>query len=209
MAGSDEEDGYSDDDLDALPPNDFLELQQLAIQSTQKQRANGKLELPNQHGRSAHVPISARDSVNPQKTFPQEPSSDYGNIDDEILDGDILEVNNERRPQPFSDGQTTSAFREATQRESWRQQRYGAPNRLQQPYQPSDGLQKQAANTLQQRLDLEDSGYTENQNDELMLDAPYERNQLQDTSQVEDIDTLQTKVAEVSISFPTIGIGIR
>ena len=203
MADTDEEDGYSDDDLDALPHNDFLELEQHAIQSKQAQPdrlAINKLQLLDQYSLSKHHPDQGRNSAIPQKhRFTQEQSSDYGDIDDEILDGGISENKSGKGKQPFGRDLDLRNVDEATLQESWRQQRYGAPHRLPKSYQPRNDFQRQATIAFQQRSGLEDSGYAQKGIDEVMLDAPAleEEDPLQARSQVEDVDALQAKVAEV------------
>lgn len=144
MQEVDEGDGYSDDDLDALPADAFQELQQNAIRSTQQLRAKDQLVSPPGFGEGSSK------SEDPRRVFgslavsgnalykapapisSNQASSDYGDFDDEMLDGEIFDaaeepvILNERmggfvaRPPGIS-----------TQREQWRQQRYGAPSRPQ------------------------------------------------------------------------------
>ena len=144
MQEVDEGDGYSDDDLDALPADAFQELQQNAIRSTQQLRANDQLIPPPGFGQGSSK------SEDPSRVFgnlavsgnalykapvpitSNQASSDYGDFDDEMLDGEIFDaaeepvILNERmggfvaRPPGIS-----------TQREQWRHQRYGAPSRPQ------------------------------------------------------------------------------
>ena len=93
-----EDDDYHDDDLDALPDHAFHELQENAIQSTQRPSLNAQVHLPTL-GRSISLAgdlggpsggVSASHVVK-QPAF-QAPSSDYGNFDDEMLDGEIFDA---------------------------------------------------------------------------------------------------------------------
>ena len=96
MNGIEEDDGYSDDELDELPVNDFHELQQEAIRSTQQPQLVGRSYHP--HGnynatsntrQSAHDELSVDDNCT---SYPHQPSSDYGDFDDEMLDGEIFDA---------------------------------------------------------------------------------------------------------------------
>ena len=129
-----EEDPYSDDDLDALPDNAFHELEENAFKSTQ-QAANVAPHLPafKSPPRPNEVSLAGgfgRLSVAPEVTIrrPQHglpPSSDYGDFDDEMLDGEIF--NAAEQPGPVAAIQHEERpwhIGESTQRELWRQQRY-------------------------------------------------------------------------------------
>ena len=133
-----EDDAYSDDDLDALPANDFHELQEDAFKFTQQHKEsitqgmsrNAQLapsELAEGFGR---LPGSA-DGAAHYKGL-QESSSDYGDLNDELLDGEIfngaehLTANEHVRSAVLSG--------ESTQREQWRQKRYGRPPEVITPY---------------------------------------------------------------------------
>lgn len=124
--------GYSDDDLDALPDNAFDELQQLAIESTQRPIDRARLPegRPGLQSAADSPAGDTRPSAVGQGTLsypkgPLDPSSDYGDIDDEMLDGEIfdgreqpaLAAKYERRAQqePLS---------ESSRREQFRRQRY-------------------------------------------------------------------------------------
>ena len=112
MAGSDD-DGFSDDDLDALTAHDFYQLQENAIRSTQA--AAKAVES------SAAIPHSFAKPVD-------QPSSDYGEIDDDlILNEDLLDDQNEgfvEPPPPATNYVNRAVPGESTQREQWRQNRY-------------------------------------------------------------------------------------
>lgn len=131
MADTDEDDGFSDDDLDALPSDAFLELQQDALRSTQQPTSHteGSIHRPGVHGLTSgleHVNIRRQNTTDHE--YPVQPSSDYGDLDEEMLDGEILDAGS----QPAITGQQGNALAprivsENTAREQWRQQRYGAP----------------------------------------------------------------------------------
>jgi len=146
-----EDDGYSDEDLDALPDYAFHELQANAVRSTQQpvtrpqlptvsQSRAGSLGLIGQHGQSDRG--GALNQFIAQRAPPQ-PSSDYGDIDDEMLDGEIIDA--AEQPSLAAEHEIKTAERQAgesTQREQWRQQRYAHPQpsvgaqRIQQPERP-------------------------------------------------------------------------
>ncbi|KAL8964554.1 MAG: hypothetical protein Q9183_004375, partial [Haloplaca sp. 2 TL-2023] len=134
----DEDDGYSDDDLDALPHDTFHQLQQDAFISTkQTSRPNNGLGNPNSR-LQAKVSGAIAGGVERQSVagnypsfdqeFPQHPSSDYGDLDDEMLDGEIYDAAVESRIDPIQASRAAGLpYGESTQREQWRQQRYGVP----------------------------------------------------------------------------------
>ena len=132
-----EDEGYSDDDLDALPDHTFHELQEKAFSSTQQPIARPQLPAlrqPSRHdapalaggfGRLAVAGPSAH-TGNPHDF--QTPSSDYGDFDDEMLDGEIFDA--AELPNIAARYDTRAIDErvgETTQREHWRQQRYGLP----------------------------------------------------------------------------------
>lgn len=131
MADTDEDDGFSDDDLDALPSDTFLELQQDAIRSTQQpnSHAQGGNHRPGLRGVAEdfeHVKIRNQNAT--EHDYPVQPSSDYGDLDEDMLDGEILDAG----AQSAVIGQQGNAVAPKVvggnpQREQWRQQRYGAP----------------------------------------------------------------------------------
>lgn len=130
-----EDDGYSDDDLDALPDNAFHELQENAIRSTQ-QPVDNRVKLPTFKSPRTRgiasglgrMPVGGRDGDDGQPDDSHQASSDYGDFDDEMLDGEIFDAAGQpvldSYHERFSIGQFTG---EKTQREQWRQQQYGAP----------------------------------------------------------------------------------
>ena len=93
MNGIEEDDGYSDDDLDELPVHDFHELQQEAIRSTQQPQS--VVHPHSNYNATGNTRQTARDelSVDDNGTsYRHQPSSDYGDFDDEMLDGEIFEA---------------------------------------------------------------------------------------------------------------------
>ena len=124
-------DDYSDDDLDALPVDTFHELQQNAIQSTQQPKSYGANAHPGA-GKFAKLGISA-DEPNNFNTWnhPQQLSSDYGDFDDEMLDGEIFDTAEE--PGPVAGVQRaimSNPNEESMQSEGFRQSRFIAPSHL-------------------------------------------------------------------------------
>ena len=103
MQEVDEGDGYSDDDLDALPADAFQELQQNAIRSTQQQDHNEPRNLPLGPGQGLSGNGDSRRGIGnlgasgnafyktTSPVHPQQASSDYGDFDD-LLDGEIFDA---------------------------------------------------------------------------------------------------------------------
>ena len=128
MDGIEEDEGYSDDDLDALPIDTFQELQQDAIRSTQQVLASQQFQRP-----PVKQPVSIngglggfdRLSLGQYGAGAQQlPSSDYGDFDDEMLDGEIFDTAAE---QPSLLGNHVNTHQPAggsTQKEAWRHQGY-------------------------------------------------------------------------------------
>ena len=144
MQEVDEGDGYSDDDLDALPADAFQELQQNAIRSTQQTNPRDQLIPPREFVRGLSESEDTRRgfgnlavSSNAFYKAPAPPpshqaSSDYGDFDDEMLDGEIFNAAEEPVIlQERIGGFVSGPPGPNTQREQWRQQRYGAPSRPQ------------------------------------------------------------------------------
>ena len=134
------EDGYSDDDLDALPDHAFDELQENAVKSTQQPATHAQIPaLKDQRKPQAidlavgfgQVSIGATGGQKlGQRALPP-PSSDYGDFDDEMLDGEVLDGDALNTPPVFNASTAHDIFvadrlaGESTQRENWRQDRYG------------------------------------------------------------------------------------
>ena len=131
MDGIEEDDGYSDDDLDALPVHHFHELQQDAIRSTQQPRPLRQIQPPYvTHGKSITDGLGGLEQISIHgnggaTSFSHQQSSDYGDFDDEMLDGQIFDTAEEPTILPDA-GHTLKPVGESTQREQWRQKRYGA-----------------------------------------------------------------------------------
>lgn len=145
----DGDDGYSDDDLDALADDTFHRLEEHAITSTQ-QVAQGnhaffpphgwphnKASMPLASGLE-RLPVGSGLGLQEDFDYPQQPSSDYGEMDDELLDGEIYDAAEEPGVNAIQASRAAHiSYRESTQREHWRQQRYAIP-----PVQPESGPQR-------------------------------------------------------------------
>lgn len=99
MQELDEEDGYSDDDLDALPVHALQELQQNAIISTQNASGHGNTSYSTRTSLPRPIGLTVGLGKYPSNTdnYPPQPSSDYGDfddgmLDDEMLDGEIIDA---------------------------------------------------------------------------------------------------------------------
>ena len=135
------DDAYSDNDLDALPDNDFGQLEENAIRFSQ-QPARPKVAPRLPPFKSPHRPIRhpltgahGSLSVPPaavlgrQQNGLHELSSDYGDFDDEMLDGEIFDAAEEpSRAAAIQSNEYYGNVSESTQSEQWRQQRYGQPS---------------------------------------------------------------------------------
>lgn len=181
MAENDEEDFFSDDDLDTLPVQALEELEQKAVFSTQH-----------------HV------------DYNRQPSSDYGNFDDEALEAALIDAEEPPAiPNAAEQYLENKVAEGVTQREQWRRDRYGVG----QTYR-GDAEQQQRAQGLQghfQRAPQEakDNGY-------LDLDMTIESRKLplqgmgvvqSITGQGEEVNELQAKIAEVGfhLAFQHLG----
>ena len=163
MQEVDEVEGYSDDDLDLLPIDAFQELQENAIQSSQRQEASEGAKLSKEYKRLSIKPkattgplSTAAGGKSPRKIHTSfhlaQPSSDYGDFDDEMLDGEVVDAaldpsiitspENRYEREPIR-----SLAGEGTQREKWRLQGY--------PAQPQS-RQAQVDYKLPQRAGLDD-----------------------------------------------------
>ena len=202
-----EDEGYSDDDLDALPDHTFYELQEKAFSSTQQPIARPQLPVlrqPSRHdppvlssgfGRLAGAGASVH-AGNPQDF--QTPSSDYGDFDDEMLDGEIFDA---AELPNLAAGYDTRAIDgrvgETTQREQWRQQRYGLPP----PDARTPGQrtrQQGAAHISRPNVALPNAKYND-----VQIRGPV-RNDARDSipepfQGVADVEVLQAQVQKVSV----------
>lgn len=147
-----EDDDYSDDDLDALPDNAFHQLQENAIRSTQQPSLSAQVQLPTIEpstglaGSLERLPVvgPAVHTAN-QHTF-LAPSSDYGDFDEDMLDGEIFDAAEDpalaARYEACSDGNKPEEY---SQREKWRLQRYGANQRRSGPVEAQQGVNQHGA----------------------------------------------------------------
>ena len=122
-----EDDDYSDDDLDALPAHTLHQLQEHAIQSTQQPSLSAQVQLPSIDepiglaGGLGRLPVARPTGHVASQHALHAPSSDYGDFDEEMLDGEIFDAAEE--PGDFS------------QIQQWRLQRYGANQHYAEPMQ--------------------------------------------------------------------------
>lgn len=152
----DDEDGYSDDDLDALPHDEFSELQNYAIRSTQQTSLETRFAASTNNAvrseeRNLRIPSVAANSTSKRtgaiQDYSNQPSSDYGDFDEEMPDGEILDTAEEPGTNAIKESRAaTLPVGEATQREQWRQQRYARPQyqQIQEPSLPHMGKDVQA-----------------------------------------------------------------
>ena len=202
MDGIEEDDGYSDDDLDALPVQAFQELQQDAIRSTQQPRALGKDPLPyvNRDGATnGRLGAFEKLSIDHQgNSYAHQPSSDYGDFDDEMLDGEIFDAAEEPSILP-EESNTVRVLGESTQREQWMQQGYGDPSagtRLQNLHAVSVGRSGTQAPRFAQHGGREPGA---------LLSSPEQRDQIpiKPVKSPAISESLQAKIDEVRIILAT------
>lgn len=132
-----EDDGYSDDDLDALPDHAFHELQEKAFRSTQQPVARPQLpalrqasrqDPPGLAGGFGRLSVAGASNHADNSHNYQTPSSDYGDFDDEMLDGEIFDAaEHPNLAARYDIRAVEEKAGETTQREHWRQQRYRLP----------------------------------------------------------------------------------
>ena len=149
-----EDDDYFDDDLDALPDHAFHQMQQNAIQSTQQPSLSAQVQLPTveQPNATHHrgLPIRDPSSCAAHQSAFQAPSSDYGDFDENMLEGEIFDATEEpalaTRPKVCVRGKELGEF---SPKEQWRLQRYAANQRNSEPAAPQHRkFQQQAAGML-------------------------------------------------------------
>ena len=154
-----DDDDYSDDDLDALPGNTLHKLQEDAIRYTQQPLQRPQLPTVGHASRPGPAEIASGfgrmsvdrnlDNTYDPHALPQA-SSDYGDFDDEMLDGEIFDAAEEPSlAARFEVPSNVQKIGEQTQREQWRQQRYGVPppNRGTSTYE-QNGNQRITANGI-------------------------------------------------------------
>lgn len=131
MEGTEEDDGYSDDDLDTLPVHAFQELQQNAIRSTQQPQVHEQGQMPYPalvvvaNGR---LGISEQPSIAANgNNYTHQPSSDYGDFDGEMLDGEIFDAT-EQQSILLGESKPLRVADENAYMEPWTQREYGGPS---------------------------------------------------------------------------------
>ena len=155
MDGIEEDDGYSDDDLDALPIHAFHELQQDAIRSTQQPRAFQHHQAPSVKQAAIFGNIGAFDRLSVDDyggNTQQQPSSDYGDFDDEMLDGEIFDTAAEQPNLLQSQLHHLSPSKERTPGEPWRQLHHKA-SPPSQPYHLQQAIAGQRVNSISKGLE--------------------------------------------------------
>ena len=204
MAGTDGEDGYSDDDLDALETEDFLELQQRALQSTQRPRQALTAESQNHvlppvisapPGFTRQQEVENTSSGLRAQAYPNNTSSDYGDLDDEVLDAGLLDDPTELLASKPANYALQLAVGENTQREQWRQQRFSIAQQSGAPVQVRRDDQTRPAFSLPERNrgPSRDSGHCVNEHE--MLDEGDVEPPLDE--QEHSVDALHTEIEEV------------
>jgi hypothetical protein len=140
MDDNDEDEIYADVGFDSLPQDELLLLEQNAIRATQHQQdltdGSGYLKIPpHAYSRQPSNETNLGNQTlrkSPLAAFraPSQPaSSDYGELDPGELDAALLGDFDE--PVPVEEKEEVDTARlpgAATQRDQWRQQRYGRPN---------------------------------------------------------------------------------
>ena len=194
MADVDEEQGYSDDDLDALPSDTFLELQQDAIRFTQQPNSATTIRaaVPNPSSTKTstdHSTSANRASLRVKRNPLALPSSDYGELDEAVFEGETIDIaDDDVINDGFENIGPQQAVGEHTQREQWRQQRYGQPLQQHMPRIQLDGAR---------------DGGPENgqfEEDDEMLDQPYsaeETDQPRTMHKDTTVEALQVQVQQV------------
>lgn len=202
-----EGDGYSDDDLDALPDHAFHELQENAVRSTQQPKSRVQLPAFTHSLRPEAVGIAAgfdRLTVGGLVSnasgarLPQQPSSDYGDFDDEMLEGEIFDAAEQPALAAEYEGNAVQGQTgKSTQREQCRQQRYSLPPQSVGASSHYQGTQ-QAANTSSRVHGVASAVKSSNLEDRSSIHAglhnPVIQPLVQETS---DSDSLQAQVQKV------------
>ena len=208
MADIDEDDGFLDDDLDALISQDFLELQQRALRSTQQQKPTFPA-VPRLQEISHTMPVgsgrrSPRGSIDGKsrplaQAYTDNPSSDYGDLDDEVLDAGLLDVSRDPLHTAIANAAGHRPQGESTQREQWRQQRYAGPSNLLRP----DQVQSASTGKHSQSITGDDHNArteTDLEDEEELLEAPDQIVEPVLGAATDHVDDLQAKIVEVTES---------
>ena len=122
MAGTAGDEEYSDDDLDALPPDAYEELQEKAYHFTQQ--AARPVSAAGSLVRSGNIETVSSSTYAQLARAREHLSSEYGDLDEEILDLDLEDAVVETVEEPTRRPTAFAHFGESTQREQWRKQRY-------------------------------------------------------------------------------------
>lgn len=203
----DEEDGYSDDDLDALPVDAFHELQQNAIRSTQPPEYHDKsahpigtpVQLPGPVGRIAvHGNLDNASKTSFARTYAQQPSSDYGDFDDEMLDGEIFDAAEE--PAYITarkDVVVGSPIGGSTHREEVRQQCLDETSRLREHGWDRHPYGDSATSNLLQRHEARTDGFEDHAGAMLLAHEKAYEPHAQPTGKRTAVDELQAQIQEV------------
>ncbi|KAI9825519.1 MAG: hypothetical protein M1819_000511 [Sarea resinae] len=171
MADIDDDDFFTDDDLDALPANALEDLEQKAFESTQQRAVNAHATSLHSHHTTDKFNALSRDQASLQPPHrqphagqsglhgryqPQEPSSDYGEFEDEALEAGFLDAAEPVReaPAPFVGGN----IGDVNQREQWPQLR-DAGNENHQVLQPQQGYPTPHQLRGNHQHHLKDSGF--------------------------------------------------
>ena len=208
MADIDGDEGFLDDDLDALISQDFLELQRRAIHSTQQQKPTAPAVQRLQDISHARPVSSTRRSPRGvidgnsrplAQAYKDNPSSDYGDLDDEVLDAGLLDV---QRDPIHANLVSAGGLRqgENTQREQWRNQRYSNPSNLMRPVQPQSALSGQYNHDIRGGNQNALAQGTTSDDEEEMLDVPEQIDELVVGVTANPVDELEAKIAEVTES---------
>ena len=201
-----EEDDYSDDDLDALPDHAFHQLQENAIQSTQRPSLCAQVQLPTikqsrglagDHGRLS-VEVAASQSAR-QHAF-QAPSSDYGDFDDEMLDGEIFDAAEEptlaARYEAIADEKEPGKH---APREQWGLQRYGANRFKTGPIEAQQFAHQQGAVGEPLVNDNEFRGPNAKGHGGRVLHVENQNSTSQPAQEITDVNALQAQVQKVGL----------
>lgn len=207
MQEVDEGDGYSDDDLDALPVDTFHELQQNAIRSTQPPEYHDDLAHPvgrpvqllGPAGRIAdHGNVENASNTPITRTYAHQPSSDYGDFDDEMLDGEILDAAEEPVIITGREGGVVGRpIGESTQREEFRQQRFGETSRIRDYEWDQHPYGDRAASNLGQSPGFRRDGFENHDGTMFFTHQNVHESRAQPTGIPPAVDSLQAQIQKV------------
>lgn len=207
MQEVDEGDDYSDDDLDALPVDTFHELQQNAIRSTQPQEYHEipeqpigePVQLPGPAVRKAsHGNLDNASNNSFARTYAQQPSSDYGDFDDEMLDGEIFDAAEEPVTIIGREGGIVGRpIGESTQREEFRQQRLGETSRLREHGWEQHSYGDLAISKLVQRHGVQRDEFGDHDVTMFLAHEKVHEPHPQPTGEPATVDRLQAQIQEV------------